>query len=70
MYGTSAVRVFMLLFSFSIFSNHWSLKIANENNRMKREVSYMGSQGLKNKFYSGMVNKPSVFEPLKFYSIV
>ena len=34
-YGASAVRVFLLLFSFSIFSDRRrSLKIENENNSM------------------------------------
>ena len=33
-YRTSAVRDFVLLFSFSIFSDRRSLKIENENNRM------------------------------------
>ena len=27
------------------------------------------SKGLKNEFETAMVNEPSVFEPLKFYSI-
>ena len=35
-YGDSAVGVFVLLFSFSIFSDRRSLKIENENNSMKR----------------------------------
>ena len=34
-FGVSAVRVFMLLFSFSIFSDRRSLKIENEKNSMK-----------------------------------
>ena len=34
-HGASAVKVFVLLFSFSIFSDRWSLKIENENNSMK-----------------------------------
>ena len=34
-YGASAVRVLVLLFSFSNFSDHQSLKIENENNGMK-----------------------------------
>ena len=29
------IYVFMLLFSFSIFSDRWSLKIENENNNTK-----------------------------------
>ena len=29
----------------------------------------MGSLGPKKEFYSAVVNKPSVFEPLKFYCI-
>ena len=33
--GASAVRVFALSFLFSIFSDHLSLKIENENNSMK-----------------------------------
>ena len=32
MYGASAIRVFVLLFSFSIFSDRRSLKTENENN--------------------------------------
>ena len=32
---TAAVRVFVLIFSFSIFSDRRSLKIENENNSMK-----------------------------------
>ena len=39
------IYVFMLFFSFSIFSDRWSLKIENENNSKKSltaEVSYMG----------------------------
>ena len=34
-YETSVVSVFVLLFSFSIFSDHRSLKIGNENNSIK-----------------------------------
>ena len=34
-YGASVVRVFVLLFSFSIFSDRQSLKIENENNSRK-----------------------------------
>ena len=34
-YETSVVSVFELLFSFSIFSDHRSLKIENENNSIK-----------------------------------
>ena len=34
-YETSAVRVSVLLFSFSIFSDWQSLKIENQNNSMK-----------------------------------
>ena len=34
-YKSTAVRVFILLFSFSIFSDCWSLKIENENNNTK-----------------------------------
>ena len=33
-YGASAVRVFVLLFLFSIFSDRRSLKIENENDSM------------------------------------
>ena len=39
----------MLLFSFSIFSNWWSLKIENENNSAKTltvEVPYTGLEFL------------------------
>ena len=39
-----SVGVFMLLFSSSIFSDQWSLKVGNEKNSMKMltaEVSYM-----------------------------
>ena len=67
----------MLLFLFSIFSDLWSLKIENEKKKktsgkykcrnLTTEVSYIGSLGPKNKFESGRVNKPSGFEPLKFY---
>ena len=39
----SAVRLFLLLFSFSIFSDRRSLKIENEDKSMNAEVSYMGS---------------------------
>ena len=35
MYEVSTIRVFVLLFSFSIFSDRRSLKIENENNNMK-----------------------------------
>ena len=34
-YGASAVRFFVLLFLFSIFSDRRSLKLDNENNSMK-----------------------------------
>ena len=33
-----AVRIFMLLFSFSIFSDCQSLKIENENNSKKHKI--------------------------------
>ena len=36
MYWAFAIRVFMLLVSFSIFSDRRSLKIVNENNSLKR----------------------------------
>ena len=36
-YGDFAVRVFILLFSFSIFSDRWLLKIKNEYNSMKHK---------------------------------
>ena len=45
-YGASAIGVFMLLFSISIFNDRRSLKIENENNSMNNlitEVSYIGS---------------------------
>ena len=51
----TAVRVFMLLFSFPIFSDRRSLKIENENNSMK--VSYIRSEGPKDGFNSGKVNE-------------
>ena len=51
---TSAVSVFFLLFSFSIFSDHKSLEIENEKKKHKTtlttEVSYMGPYGSKNEF--------------------
>ena len=34
-YGASVARVFMLLFSFLIFSDQWSLKIENKNNSLE-----------------------------------
>ena len=36
-YGASVGRIFVLLFSFSIFSDHQSLKIDNEKNMHENE---------------------------------
>ena len=67
-----------LLFSFSIFSDRWSLKIENENNSTKTltaEVSYIGL-GVYIETNPGWLELPfartnlhgsSLFEPLKFY---
>ena len=41
--------VFMLLFSFPIFSDRWTLKIVNENNNTKNlttEAPYIGLEAL------------------------
>ena len=45
LWSNFCIHVFMLLFSFSIFTEQRSLKIENENTSMKiltAEVSYMG----------------------------
>ena len=39
-------------------------------NYPKSAAVYFFLQGLKNEFETAVVNKPSVFEPLKFYCIV
>ena len=65
----SAVRVIVLLFSFSIFSNCRSLKIENENNSIKHkcrnlttEFSHMDHRVLRTS------SSQAGFEPLKFYT--
>ena len=46
MYGASVVRFFVLLFSFSIFSDHQLLKIENENNSMKTQMQTFDDRSL------------------------
>ena len=73
-YETSAIRVFVLLFSFSIFSDRRSLKKENENNSMEilmqkfdhKRLIY-GTIGTKKQVLVSRVYAPSGFEPLKFY---
>ena len=46
--------------------------MTKENHTKLYQICSQGifSQGLKNEFETAVVNEPSVFEPLKFYSIL
>ena len=49
LWSNFCLYVFMLLLSFSVFSDRWSLKIENENNSMKNltaEAPYIGLESL------------------------
>ena len=72
----------MMLFSFSIFKDRRSLKIENENNNTKTLSVIYGTKvprvQVYIEIYSGWLelpltstnyHSPSLFEPLKFYSI-
>ena len=67
-------RVFILLFSFSIFSDYHSLKIENENKSMKTQMQQFdhrsliyGTIGTQERALSGRINMPTGFKPLKFH---
>ena len=47
----------------------FNMKKKNTRNYSKSAAMGFFSKGLKNEFERAMVNKPSVFEPLKFYCI-
>ena len=53
------------------YTKYTIFNIKKENHTKLSQICSYGifSNGLKNEFETAVVNEPSVFEPLKFYSI-
>ena len=56
-----------ILMSTQIYHFQFKKEITITLNYPKSAANWQVSFGLKNKFETAVVNKPSVFEPLKFY---